>query len=134
MLLRHHATGGCHLTEDDILIGIKMASQSVDRGPVEKEKKLCFQRQETEEHALTFMSLGKPIDKLSLEELKVLLAWHQVPAEKGKTKKADKLLQWARIVKEGIQTPPYNKWTDDDEEWLQALMNEVITIADTWCG
>ncbi len=23
---RHHATGGCHLTEDDILIGIEMAS------------------------------------------------------------------------------------------------------------
>ncbi|KAL3822459.1 hypothetical protein ACHAXA_006887 [Cyclostephanos tholiformis] len=77
------------------------------------------------------MPLGKPIDKLSLEELKVLLTWHQVPAEKGKTKKADKLLQWVRVVEEGRQPPPYNKWTNDDEAQLQALMDAVVTIADT---
>ena len=111
-----------------------MASQSVDRGPVEKEKKLRLQCQETEEHALTIMSLGKPIDKLSLEELKVFLAWHQVPVEKGKTKKADKLFQWVRVVEEGRQPPLYNKWIDDDEARLQALMDEVVTIADTRYG
>jgi hypothetical protein len=47
--------------------------------------------------------------------------WHQVIAKKGKTKKANRLLQWTMIVEEGRPPPAYKKGTDNNDEWLQAL-------------
>ena len=48
---RHMATGGCHLTHDDMLISIEMASRSKDAAAIEKDKLLRRGQQAAEESA-----------------------------------------------------------------------------------
>ena len=48
---RHMATGGCHLTHDNMLISIEMASRSKDAAAIEKDKKLRRGQQAAEESA-----------------------------------------------------------------------------------
>ncbi len=55
---RHMATGGCHLTHDDMLISTEMASRSKDAGEIEKEKKLRLGQQAAEESARAILTHG----------------------------------------------------------------------------
>ena len=48
---RHMATGGCHLTHDNMLISIEMASRSKDAAAIEKDKLLRRGQQAAEESA-----------------------------------------------------------------------------------
>jgi hypothetical protein len=77
------ATGGCHLTHDDMLILIEMASRLKDAGEIEKEKKRRLGLQAAEESARAILALGKLVTDLKGADLDVLLKWHQVKMEKG---------------------------------------------------
>ena len=127
------ATGGCHLTHDDMLISIEMASRSKDAGEIEKEKKLRLGLQAAEESARAILALGKLVEDLKGADLDVLLKWHQVKMEKG-AKVPDKRRVWSEIVEEGRSPPSYEKWTEEDEERLMATAKSSLTLADTRFG
>ena len=126
-------TSGCHLTHDDMLIGIKMASRSKDAGEIAKEKKLRLSQQAAEESARAILAQGKPVDDIKRVNLDVLLKWHQVKMEK-RAKVPDKHRVWKEIVEKGRLPPSYEKWTEEDEERLMASSNSKLTLADTWFG
>ncbi len=106
-------TGGCHLTHDDMLISIEMASRSKDAFKIEKEKKLRLGLQAAEESARAILALGKLVPDLKGADLDVLLKWHQVKMEKG-AKVPDKRRVWSEIVEEGRSPPSYEKWTEEE--------------------
>ena len=130
---RHMVTGGCHLTHDDMLISIEMASRSKDAFEIEKEKKLRLGLQAVEESAQAILALGKPVDDLKGADLDVLLKWHQVKMEKG-SKVPDKRRVWKEIFDEGRSPPSYEKWTEEDEERLMATAKSDLSLADTRFG
>ncbi len=130
---RHMATGGCHLTHDNMLISIEMASRCKDAGEIEKEKKLRLGQQASEESARAILALGKPANDIKGVNLDVLLKWHQVKMEKGE-KVPDKRRVWKEIVKEGRSPPSYKKWTEEDKERLMATSKSDLTLADTRFG
>jgi hypothetical protein len=99
------ATGGCHLTHDDMLISIEMASRSKDAGEIEKEKKLRIGQQAAKESARAILAQGKAVNDLKGADLDVLfLKWHQVKMEKG-AKVPDKRRVWKEIFEEGRSLP-----------------------------
>ena len=49
---------------------------------------------------------------LKVEDLNVLLGWHQVKINGTKTQKLSK---WQSIRAKQMPPPPYEKWTEDDE-------------------
>ena len=128
-----HATGGMHVTSDDMFISMEMNARNDARATVEKEKKLRLSLQANEDKAMVVINQGKPLNLLSVADLDVLLAYHQAPMTKG-AKKADKLLQWMTILTDGGHPPAYERWTDDDEERLRALAATVVDISDTQYG
>jgi hypothetical protein len=130
---RHMATGGCHLTHDNMLISIEMASRSKDAAAIEKDKKLQLGQQAAEESAQAILALGKPVDDIKGVDLDVLLKWHQVKMEKG-AKVPDKHRVWKKIVEKGRSPPSYEKWTEEDEERLMATSKSGLTLADTRFG
>ncbi len=79
------------------------------------------------------MAQEKSVFDLSGGDLDVLLAWHQAPKKKG-DKKKDKLEQWVEIRWSMKPPPPYNKWTDQDEQKRTALMSDEVDMADTFFG
>ena len=83
-----------------------------------------------EEKALALLEQGK---SLSVADLDVLLAWHQVPKTKG-AKKADKLQQWMAIRADGEPPPAFDRWMDEDEQRLVALHMTNFDISDTQYG
>jgi hypothetical protein len=70
-----------------------------------------------------------------VKELDALLAWYQAPKVSG-AKKADKLVQWQNIVASEKAPPLFACWTNDDEERMNGLTTESISIsiADTHYG
>jgi hypothetical protein len=130
---RFHATGGMHITSDDLFISIEMNARNDERATVEKEKKLRLSLQANEDKAMGVINQGKPLNLLSVADLDVLLAYHQAPKTKG-AKKVDKVLQWMTILADDSQPPAYERWTDDNEERLRALAATDIDISDTQYG
>ena len=96
-----------------------------------KKKKLALQCQDDEDKALTILQQERSVQSLNVKELDVLLAWHQAPKVSG-AKKADKLVQWQNIVASKKAPPLFARWTNDDEERMNELTMESISIADTW--
>jgi hypothetical protein len=82
-----HATGGMHVTSDDMFISMEINVRNEKRAAVKKEKKLCLSLQANEEKEMAIINQGKPLNLLSVADLDILLAWHQAPKTKGVHKK-----------------------------------------------
>ncbi len=128
-----HATGGMHVTSDDLFISMEMATRKEETLALEKEKKLCLSLQAIEEKALAIVEQGKPVNLLLGADLGVLLAWQHASKTKG-AKKADKGLQWMTILADGGQPPAYERWTDDDEQRLVSMQTTSIDLSNTQYG
>ena len=110
-----------------------MSARCDERAEDEKKKKLALQCQDVEDKALTILQQERSVQSLNVKELDVLLAWHQAPKVSG-AKKADKLVQWQNIVASEKAPPLFARWTNDDEERMNGLTTESISIADTHYG
>ena len=132
---RFHVTNGAHMTCDDLFIAVEMSARRDERAEDEKKKKLALQCQDVEDKALTILQQERSVQLLNVKELDVLLAWHQAPKVSG-AKKADKLVQWQNIVASEKAPPLFARWTNDDEERMNGLTTESISIsiADTHYG
>ncbi len=132
-----HVTNGAHMTCDDLFIAVEMSAPRDERAEDEKKKKLALQCQDVEDKVLAIFQQERSVQslKLNVKELDVLLAWHQAPKVSG-AKKADKLVQWQNIVASKKAPPLFARWTNDDEERMNGLTTESISIsiADTDYG
>ena len=130
---RFHVTNWAHMTCNDLFIAVEMSVRCNERAEDEKKKKLALRCQDVEDKALTILQQGRSVQSLNVKELDVLLAWHQAPKVSG-AKKADKLVQWQNIVASEKAPPLFARWTNDDEERMNGLTTESISITDTHYG
>ncbi len=125
--------GGTHSTANDYWKGAELSVWLTQRDLLKADKKIRLQCKAIEEKALAILAQEKSVIDLSGGDLDVLLAWHHAPKKKS-NKKKDKLEQWVEIRRSMKPPPPYNKWTDEDEQKLTALMSDKVDMADTFFG
>ena len=89
-----------------------------------------------ERNALDIISdEGASPESYSVKDLDCLLAWHQVKDLPPKAKKEQKITRWKEIVASRKPPPPYERWTEDDEQQLVSLQSEDVTgIEDVMFG
>ncbi len=133
---RFHASNGMHITENDIFIAFEIRERKEARAAAEKDKKRRQRQQLIESNALDILSdEGASPESYSVKDLDCLLAWHQVKDLPPKAKKEDKIARWKEIVASQKPPPPYERWTDEDEQRLVTLQSEdAIGIEDTMFG
>ncbi len=85
------ATGGIHLTANDIFKGIVLKQREVTREKLAREKTVRERQEKTETNAKVIQAgKGKDVTKLTLADLGILLTWYQC-ANVAKMKKPEKL-------------------------------------------
>ncbi len=125
------ATNSMNITNNDIFIVFEMKDRAAARAAAKKDKKRWQQQQTNEEKAPKILSQeGKGLKLYLVKDLDILLAWHQVKDLQPKPKKEDKLARWTQIVASIKPPPPYERWTNEDEQKLVALHSDVIGIKD----
>ena len=126
-------TNRAHMTCNDLFIAVEMSARCDERAEDKKKKKLALRCQEVEVKALAILQQERSVQSLNVKELDVLLAWHQAPKVSG-AKKADKLVQCPNIMASEKAPPLFARWTNDDEERMNGLTTESISITDTHYG
>ena len=126
------ATGGFHLTSNDMFKSMEIAVREKEIKEAEKEKERRLKMVE-------WMVKGKAalarVDgdfrKLKANELVALLRWYSVPAaEVGK--KEDNFLMWMEMC--GDDEPADVSWLDSDERKLEELRTKETEMVDTALG
>jgi hypothetical protein len=128
------ATGGVHLTANDIFKGIVLKQRKVTRKKLAREKTVRERQEKTETNAKIIQAgKGEDVTKLTLADLGVLLTWYQ-RANVAKMKKPERLAAWVAIVSSGRAPPAYERWTKADEANLLEAQSDVVEMAHTALG
>ena len=119
------ATGGVHLTSNDIFMGIVMKQRKILREKLAKEKTLRQQQERTESNTLAILeAAGGDATKIKGTDLTILLSWHQHPKVAG-MKKEEKLSAWVAIFNRGKAPLSFEKWTNADD--LKLLKTRTLS-------
>jgi len=125
------ATGGFHLTSDNVLIGAEYLVHEKEKESLSKEKARCTKLAVVEAKGwLVMETKGDDITNYLVLDLDALLAWYQVP--KNNMLRKDKEQNWESIR---TQPPPlFEQWTDAEEKKLMEASRTDIDIGDTALG
>ena len=129
------ATGGGHLTSDDIFIASEMATREKEKKRLTSEKTRRLRKMAAEEKGkLVLSTKGVEGNGWSVPDVDAVLAWYDLPQRNNLTTKEAKMRAWAKIRQEGKDPPMYLTWTDDDERELLEASKTEITLDDTALG
>ena len=128
------ATGGVHLTANDIFKGIALKQRKLLREKLKQEKKVCERQGRIEDDALHIQAMkGGDNTMLTSSDLTILLTWHQ-HAKVATMKKDAKLAAWVAIVGSGRAPPSFKRWTDTDDVKLLEAQSDSVEMAHTAIG
>jgi hypothetical protein len=128
------ATGGVHLTANDIFKGIVLKQRKVERGKLTREKTVRERQEKNEMNAKIIQAAkGGDVTKLTLADLGILLTWYQ-HANIAKMNKPERLAVWEAIVSSGRAPPSYKRWTEADDANLLEAQSDVVKMAHTALG
>jgi hypothetical protein len=98
------ATGGIHLTDNDIFKSIALKQRKLTREKLKREKTLrnCQERNQVAAEEILQEKRVNPT-ALTSADLSALLTWHQFPKVAG-MKKEEKLVAWMQI--KAVEKPP----------------------------
>ena len=129
------ATGGGHLTSDDIFIASEMATREKEKKRLTSEKTCRLRKMAAEEKGkLVLSTKGVEGNGWSVPDVDAVLAWYDVPQQNKLTTKEAKMRAWAKIWQEDKEPPMYATWTGDDERELLEASKMEITLNDTALG
>jgi|EP01082_Thalassiosira_pseudonana_P008128 hypothetical protein len=123
-----HATGGTHLTCDDIFIATEKKVREGKISELTKKREKVMQMRSVETGAKELLQKG---GTYKLHELKVILKYYQVQRYSS-MKRSEALAKFEEI--RGTPAPAYGNWTDADERELLDLTTKPISIGDTALG
>ena len=125
-----HVTGGDHLTSDDIFIATEKKEREREILVLKKKKAEFEKMNSVAAKAKELLQRG---GKFKLDELKVILKYHQV-SKWSSYKFPDADAKVKEIISRGKPAPAYENWTDAEEQRLVDLMTKPIYIGDTALG
>ncbi len=127
------ATGGEHLTSNDVFKQAELIKRKESIAKMEKDKKMSETMVPLAEKAALILQEGQTVENLHANNLTILLQWWQVPkATVGKVEVKRK--KWQDILESKEAAKIYKKWSDEEEAELNRLKSEAIDIADTALG
>jgi hypothetical protein len=128
------ATGGVHLTANDIFKGIVLKQRKVAHEKLAREKTVRERQEKVERNAMIIQAAkGGDVTKLTGANLTVLFTWYQ-HANVAKMKKDEKLAVWVVIVSSGRASPPYERWTGVDDAKLLEAQSDIVEMVHTALG
>jgi hypothetical protein len=128
------ATGGIHLTANNIFKGIALKQHKLTRKKLTKEKTVHEHHKKIEMNVMMIqVAKGKDVTKLTSSNLTVHLTWHQ-HAKVATMKKDEKLAAWVAIDSSGREPPSFERWTDADNAKLLEAQSDVVEMAHTALG
>jgi hypothetical protein len=129
------ATGGMHLTSDDIFISAEMSTREKEMKRLSTEKNRRLKQMKVEEKAQRVLNTkGDAGTGWNVEDVNAVLAWYNHPQRNKLTSKESKLKAWDELRAWGKSPPTYERWTDDDEMKLLEASKANITVDDTALG
>ena len=113
-----HATGGQHITSDDMFKGYKINNKKRRIEELEKDKEARREFEKIRQSAIAILNQQKPPKNISDRELEILLCYEGVQKSK-KVNKPNKLIKWKKILDNERKVPSCPRWTDANEVQLQ---------------
>jgi hypothetical protein len=128
-----HATGGGHLTDDDIFLAAQKKVVETEIKELQKRKESAGKMLDIERKARLILVQTKSFQTYNIAELRVLLTYYQVKGLSGMKKDA-MAEKWKEILQSQKDAPICIKWSANDEANLSQLTSRPITLADTALG
>ena len=126
------ATGGGHVTSNDMFKAMEMEAREKEIKLMEDDKKSRKKQERTEERATeALVRVNYKFEDLKATELIDILRWYQIPSSEIGSKEYNYEL-WKEIS--DFKAPSYKKWTEADEAKLEDLKKMEISITDTALG
>ena len=123
------ATGGVHLTANDIFQSIALKQRKILREKLGKDKTLRERQEKNQNVALDILQRkGENLTTLTSADLTALLTWHQHPKIAGMLKEA-KFVAWMGIKNSGKNPPSFKRWTDANEEQMLSAQSDIVKMA-----
>jgi hypothetical protein len=128
-----HATGGGHLTDDDVFLGLQKKKVEEEIKRLKKTKDAAMRMGEIGTKAQAILQKPKSYTNYTRAELSVLLSYYQIKG--SSTMKKDAMIEkWKEILESRQTAPACGGWSDEDEKRLNHLTSQPITIGDTALG
>ena len=125
------ATGGGHLTCDDMFKSFEVPMWEREIKEVEKTKQHRFDRVKDEMEGKAVLALGKRIDQYFVPDLEKPLLWYGIPKSLHGNQ-PDMLAKWTDLC---LLAPHLiEPWTEADEAKLEEKKKMDITLGDTALG
>ena len=123
------AMGASHYTTDDVFLGV--AKQNNDRRKKElmKKKEVALKSNNIEQEARTILVQAKGVENYNIQELKVLLQYYKIKVTG--LKKNELVGKWKDVLQSGADAPTMEGWSVEEEEELNKLTNQEVTMGDT---
>ncbi len=125
------ATGGAHLTANDIFKSIELKQRRHTCEKLAREKTLRERQERNQVATLDILqrNMENPTT-LTSADLTALLTWHQHPKVAG-MKKEEKFVAWMQIKNSGKAPPSFERWTNADKEKLLEAQSDIVEMAHT---
>ncbi len=128
-----HATGGGHLTDDDIFLAAQKKVVETEIKELQRREESAGKMMDVERKAQEILVQTKSLQTYNTAELRVLLTYYQVKGLSGMKKDA-MAEKWKEILQSQKDAPIFMKWSADDEKNLSKLTSKPIILADTALG
>ncbi len=129
------ATGGTHITSDNIFISAEMATREKEEKRLTTEKNKRLRQMKVKDKGKAILDAkGYDCTRWNKTDLNAVLAWYNLPKRAQMTSREEKEGTWNCIQLKGQQPPVCEPWTDDDEKELLEASNVEISLGDTALG
>jgi hypothetical protein len=113
------------------MMHLGVAKQNNDRkkNKLMKKKEVALKNSKIVQEAHTILVQAKGVENYNIQELKVLLQYYKIKVTG--LKKNELVEKWKEVLQSWADAPVMEGWSVEEEEVLNKLMNQKITMGDT---
>jgi hypothetical protein len=123
------AMGASHYTTDDVFLGVAKRNNERKKNELMKKKEVALKNNKIVQEARTILVQAKGVENYNIQELKVLLQYYKIKVTG--LKKNELVEKWKEVLQSGANAPVMEGWSVEEEEELNKLTNQKVTIGDT---
>ena len=123
------AMGASHYTTDDVFLGVAKHNNERKKTELIKKKEMALKSNNIVQEAHTILVKAKGVKNYNFQELKVLLQYYKIKVTGLKKNKLVERLK--EVLQSGADAPVMEGWSVEEEEELNKLPNQKMTMGDT---
>ena len=114
---------------DDVFLGVAKQNNEKKKKELIKKKEMALKNNKIVQEARTILVQAKGVENYNIQELKVLLQYYKIKVTG--LKKNELVEKWKEVLQSGANAPVMEGWSVEEEEELNKLTNQKVTIGDT---